>query len=379
MTDVTHVHQILIVDHMGPVAPLPDAIRLNIESVISTYPKAQHRLWDGASLRQFLSQSFEPAVLEAFDTLAPYSYKSDLGRYCLLYALGGLYVDVGVRCIRPLVPPAGCSFAGFREVDFATGSWTALQSAIIWAKPGREELRLAINYVLDHCSRRTYGATPIHPTGPIVIGRAVADAAARSASPTVGDEPWIGVTRALTPEAADRNVCYLTPDRALVALRMKGSDAGLSHLGLSGGNNYDRIWRSRRAYGEPTSVWSFADPDLRMNEFARRTETGLSLAPNVAGLAIFGPYVDLEPGRYRLFVRFRGPGPLPRMQVEWTRSYGNQVIGVQAVARRRAAPAHDVVLDFDVGDLSLYCEFRLYFYEHSTIELSEIVLASLGQ
>ena len=44
--------------------------------------------------REFISKYFNKDVLEAYDTLLPGAYKADLWRYCILYKMGGIYMDI---------------------------------------------------------------------------------------------------------------------------------------------------------------------------------------------------------------------------------------------------------------------------------------------
>lgn len=49
------------------------------------------------TLRSFICQNYPHQVLAAYDSLKPYAYKSDLGRYCLLYKYGGWYADISLK------------------------------------------------------------------------------------------------------------------------------------------------------------------------------------------------------------------------------------------------------------------------------------------
>ena len=53
-------------------------------------------------MRQVLIDNFDFEVVAAYDKFRPYSYKADLGRYCLLYAMGGWYFDIAIKLIMPI-------------------------------------------------------------------------------------------------------------------------------------------------------------------------------------------------------------------------------------------------------------------------------------
>jgi hypothetical protein len=244
------VHQIFIADGFGLPAALPPAMAECANAARAFYPAANYRLWDGAALREAIGGGFEPEVLEAFDRLRPYAYKADLARYCLLYLHGGLYVDLAIRCMAQIRPPRGVGVAGFRDFEFVSPSWTAIASGILWARPRRRELRIAIDYIVDNCRTRYYGANPLYPTGPALLGRALIAAMAERRQQSDADDQWIGVARPLTPGQSQERLCYVAPDRTLIAMRAKGEGGDLAHLSAVGTNNYNVFWRERRVYGE---------------------------------------------------------------------------------------------------------------------------------
>jgi mannosyltransferase OCH1-like enzyme len=57
-------------------------------------PYLKYTIFDNAKARTFIRKYFPENVLNAYDTLIPKAYKSDLFRYCILYIKGGLYIDV---------------------------------------------------------------------------------------------------------------------------------------------------------------------------------------------------------------------------------------------------------------------------------------------
>jgi len=64
-------------------------------------PEYQHYILDDNDCETFLSNYFEPNVLETFKQLNSGPHKADLVRYCLLYVFGGVYMDVKTELIKP--------------------------------------------------------------------------------------------------------------------------------------------------------------------------------------------------------------------------------------------------------------------------------------
>ena len=84
-----HISQIYISQ-----SPIPDHLLDCVKTVTKIYPDYQHTIFDHNSLRELILQNFDSKVVKAYDKLIPYSYKADLGKYCLLYTLGGWYFDI---------------------------------------------------------------------------------------------------------------------------------------------------------------------------------------------------------------------------------------------------------------------------------------------
>lgn len=370
------IHQIMLVDGYHLPAQLPPLIDANRRALRELYPDAAYTLWSGDALREEISQGFGRDVLNAFDTLAPYAYKSDLARFCLLYRHGGLYVDLTNRLLNPLRPPAGAGIASFRDYDLLSPSWTAVNGGVLWATPGRAEFEIAIDYVLENCRTRFYGRNPLYPTGPVLLGRALAAAMARRGQQAEADDQWIGVCRPLTPGQPTENVAFIAPDHSLVGMRMKGAGGDLVHVGMSGSNNYNDFWHRRTAYGERTAIWTFADPALRVTPLGRRQDDGIVAVGGTGGHLTYGPYIRLDPGSYRVTVAFAGPVKLPRMLLDVAHGGGVQI------ARRENAPVDnpgpfEIHLDFESDKPLLDVEFRTELFGPMDGRMIELRLETL--
>jgi hypothetical protein len=66
-------------------------------------PHLSFHFFSDTACRDFLRDHFGSEVTAAFDSLRPGAYKADLWRYCVLYRLGGAYLDV--KYTVPLLPP----------------------------------------------------------------------------------------------------------------------------------------------------------------------------------------------------------------------------------------------------------------------------------
>lgn len=356
---------------------MPPIIAQNAAALRDVYPVAEYRLWDGNALREMLAANFEPEVVSAFETLQPYSYKCDLARFCILYLYGGLYVDLGIRCLNQLQPPRNIGVASFRDYDFLSPCWTANSTSVIWARPGRSEFRIAIEYIVENCRNRYYGNNPLYPTGPVLWGRSLITAKAERKQNVDADDQWVGVCRPMTPGQKQGNICFITPDHSLVAIRAKGTGGDLLHLGAAGTNNYNRFWHARKVYGENESRWMFDDPAIRLTEKAVRTATGIAARSDAAGRLTYGPYIQLEPARYRLVVLFgRKPECLPSLLIDVSHDYG-RVFHVHEVPKTSAVVSGTIEFEFIVSEPLSNVEFRLETFGYLSVEIFQFSLVRL--
>lgn len=234
-----NLFQILITDQ--PNEQLPNAIRSRTARLVSCYPDANYRMVGDAEIRKTLAEHFEHEVLEAYERLNPYAYRSDLARYCFLYLFGGLYVDVGVSFHMRIQLPEGATFFAFRDVNLhARKSW-AVSNTIIYAEKGHPVLAKAIQGVIKNCETEYYGMTPLCPTGPTLLGRAVC----QEDSDTVCCH---GEFLTLTPNHSQKNRAYVMDDGTIIAFAKPSEGGDLKSLGVFGTNNYNEYWHARRVY-----------------------------------------------------------------------------------------------------------------------------------
>ena len=242
------VSQIFITDGDEP---LPPFLEEAASTVKSTLPDLTYVIYNNERMRDFLSTSFPSEVIRAYDTLQPYAYKSDLGRYCLLYALGGWYVDMGTRMMMRPNPPNDCSTLAFRDTyspGFTNISF-ACSTSVLFSRPKNKIFEHAINRVVANVSNRFYGTTEVDPTGPTVLGQAFAEH-----GPDAG--VTIGEVVPLTPYFPIKNRAYLLPNGQIIAFdkpRHIAPGGDLSGLGAKGTNNYGELWHQKKIYSEGVS------------------------------------------------------------------------------------------------------------------------------
>lgn len=236
------IHQILISDHQAGAAPLSALLQRNIASLKDTYPEATYRLYENEELLDFIAGTYPAEVLQAYRALRPYAFKADLARYCLLFEHGGLYADLSYLHLRPVSFGKRTSLVVFRDIA-GHPSW-AVSTSLLAAVPKHPVFARAIDRIVAHFRTGYYGASPLEPTGPHMLGRVVAET-----------EDWRSIVfgdSRVPGTLADRapNVIKLMPSGQVVAMRNKMQNARISDLVPGGGNDYNRLWRERSIWGE---------------------------------------------------------------------------------------------------------------------------------
>ena len=227
----------------------PQILRDAINSVRQCFSSYNYTLYNGESLRCFIDQHFGAEVVAAYDKLQPYAYKADLGRYCLLYKMGGWYADISIfmRQSVSLVEPAIdlVYFSDLGDGVVPGRNLFDVSNSLFYARPKSHVLEAAINTVVRHCQEEYYGSSIYCPTGPSVLGSAIASHAEFLNKVS-------GHLIALTPNHPRRNLSFVLPDGQIFALFKKGWMAPGDVLfgRREGTNNYADLWVQRNVYGK---------------------------------------------------------------------------------------------------------------------------------
>lgn len=210
-------------------------------TVRQAFPEADHQIYTKESLRAFIEANYEEEVLWAYDKLKPYSYKADLGRFCLLNKLGGWYMDIAVRMVNSVEVGPRIKFLAFRDIQrFSFTSW-ACATTVLYSQPDNEALQLAIQAIINNCKEEYYGITPLCPTGPTLLGRALAAHG--------GQTDFVyGDYLELTPTHEQKNRAFVLPDGTIMAWSKPSGGGDLTGVGAKGVNNYNELWAARKVY-----------------------------------------------------------------------------------------------------------------------------------
>ncbi|MCX5617629.1 hypothetical protein NQF86_02940 [Bombella sp. TMW 2.2543] len=300
---ITHLHQVFIVDGYKTPKKLPPSLEYHKEIARKLYPHAMYKLWGGDDLRRFLKENFSSDVLDAFDTLKPYSYKCDLARYCLMYVYGGIYFDLAIRMEHEWRIPLQYGVAAFTEIYDGMDCWACVQTSLLWSLPKRREWYLAIRQIVENCQNKFYGPHDHYPTAGALLGHSFAAAMSEKGQEPEADDQFVGEVRYVTPDRTNQNVTYVSPLRDLVGMRNKIQAGDISALGVSGSNNYCQIWKAKQVYHESKHIWLANDKNIVIDSVGKK-ENGYIYIPKRKGRVFYGPYVDFSKGHYKITLNF---------------------------------------------------------------------------
>jgi mannosyltransferase OCH1-like enzyme len=152
----------------------PKNMTLNIQKLISMNPEFDYYLYSDIDCRLFIKNNFDEDVINAFDTLIPGAYKSDLWRYCILYINGGIYLDLKFYCKIPLKniliygSTLLCKDRFLEHMDIIDKD--NVYNAFMISIPNNIIFIHCINDIVNSCKFKLYKNSPLSVTGPGLLG-----------------------------------------------------------------------------------------------------------------------------------------------------------------------------------------------------------------
>ena len=173
-------------DINGPIEPIISIIPLNIfqtwytkdlppkmkecvESIKMCNPEFKYYLYDDNDCREFIKHNFDIEVLYSYDTLIPGAFKADLWRYCILYKLGGIYLDIKYKCVNGFKFITLTGEEHFVRDRYEMLNRLAIYNALMICQPGNQILLKCIKKVVENVRNRYYGSSGLHITGPLMM------------------------------------------------------------------------------------------------------------------------------------------------------------------------------------------------------------------
>jgi mannosyltransferase OCH1-like enzyme len=242
--DQVNVTQIYLSDDEQPLPPILHARSESIRKLFINVN--EYKLYTNSSLRQFISENYPERILRAYDKLKPYSYKADLGRFCVINKVGGWYFDIGVYGYQE-----NLQLEFEKDLDMIVASdmqkyvfrFFSAWTGVFYSKKDNPVLQEAIDMIVENCEKNYYGHTQLDPTGPTVFGKALAIHGA--------DLKIIYAWHTeLTPDMSKKNKAFVLPNGFILCFCKNCNGGDLTELGGRGVNNYGDMWRQKNIYNE---------------------------------------------------------------------------------------------------------------------------------
>lgn len=149
---------------------IPQHISEAIHSWLDRNPTYDYYYYDDNDQRNFIKKNFNNDVLRAYDKLIPGAYKADLWRYCVIYIVGGVYIDVkmGPHVTLDKIIDIDTDLVIVNDTHNGT-----LYNAFFAASPYHPAILKCINVATERILNEEYGNHILYPTGPMAMGYAI--------------------------------------------------------------------------------------------------------------------------------------------------------------------------------------------------------------
>jgi hypothetical protein len=155
---------------------VPAKMKENIYRLIERNPEFDYKLYSDEASFKFIKANFSADVANAFNTLKPGAYKSDLWRYCILYKNGGVYLDIKCFSVKPLLPIIEENPVIFvRDLPRACNEHIGIWNGFMATPPNNTIMKACIDDIVNSCKMKLYKFNSLSITGPCLLGSFIRD------------------------------------------------------------------------------------------------------------------------------------------------------------------------------------------------------------
>jgi mannosyltransferase OCH1-like enzyme len=151
---------------------IPYYMKRHLEELHASQPEFSLTVYSHKECRKYIQDRYPTEVLEAYDSLVPGAYRSDLFRYCKLYMDGGVYIDIKYQVHASLAKMIQDS--PFQLIqDDPNEIPGCMHNAFMISPPSNPVFQKCIERVVKNCKERAYHRHALDITGPCVLGDAL--------------------------------------------------------------------------------------------------------------------------------------------------------------------------------------------------------------
>lgn len=151
---------------------VPKDMLASMKNVIDINPEYEYKYFDNEDVIKYLIDNFNPRIIKAYNKLKPGAYKADLFRYCILYKMGGVYLDSPMTAKAPLSALIKPEDEFISPEDNQTGG---IYNAFICCIPEHPIMKACIENAISNIEEEFYGSGDLTITGPQLLSRTFED------------------------------------------------------------------------------------------------------------------------------------------------------------------------------------------------------------
>lgn len=177
----TNIHGIpLIIYRTWNEKIIPIGMWKNIHKSLEMTPEFDHVFYDDTARLKSIEENFESNVVKAYKCLKPGAFKADLWRYCILYVKGGVYIDMDIELVVPLLPILKENSRIYiqqviPERKHCVSSYPGVWNGFLAFSPKSPILKGCIDEIVQNCKTQDYKVDFLDITGPCLLARKIAD------------------------------------------------------------------------------------------------------------------------------------------------------------------------------------------------------------
>jgi mannosyltransferase OCH1-like enzyme len=233
---------------------IPDSVMKCQRSIYEHFDTSEHHVYSGEELESIIRENFAEEVYLSYKKLRPYAYKADLGRICLLYLYGGLYLDFNMLFVNTIKQNVlkNHKFTTFLYDNYRHIKGLAFANSIMSSEPKSVVMKNTIDIIVDNCRKEYYGIDCLNITGGLAIGKAYSKSIVEG---TIKEDDvcFYGECNNITPYRNRTNFAFIGCDGEMIALRMKDWD--ITKLDIEGVNYHYEFYKNKTVY----------DTDIKIN------------------------------------------------------------------------------------------------------------------
>ena len=165
-----------IIHQMWKTSDVPAAWKPLAESWKRHHPDWEYRLWTDEDCRHLVVERY-PSLLPVYDAFSYNIQRADAARYLILHAMGGVYADLDIECLKPLTALLeGHAFVAALEParhEKNLGEKNVACNAFMASVPGHRLLSAVADNLLKIHPEITFHREVLTTTGPLMLARVI--------------------------------------------------------------------------------------------------------------------------------------------------------------------------------------------------------------